>query len=75
MVRSLRAEPRREFIADHSTLAEPVIETTVVTGYRQLTNLHLVNLAATHGAVLATFDANLASWLAPPDRERVHLMR
>lgn len=40
-------------------------------GHRQVTDLHLVNLAASRGAVLATFDSAFHTWLAPKDRPHV----
>jgi predicted nucleic acid-binding protein len=42
-------------------------------GRRQVTDLHLVNLAATHGKKLATFDASLRDSLVPADRTHVEI--
>jgi len=70
---ALRAAPGHRWLPDDTTLATPVIALTLG-GYRQVTDFHLVNLAASNGAVLATFDTRLPSALAPNDRGHVHLV-
>lgn len=70
----MRGDPRWRFIPDTSSLADPTIEPAVLMGHRQVTDLHLVNLAAASGCVLATFDAALAASLAPEDRRYVELL-
>lgn len=67
----MRGDRRWTFLGDSTSLADPTVETVVLTGHQQVTDLHLVNLAAHHGAVLATFDAALPTWIAPPDRAHV----
>lgn len=67
----MRHESRWTFLEDVASLAKPVIDTVVLTGHQQVTDLQLVNLAAQHGAVLATFDSALRTWLAPQDRDHV----
>lgn len=62
-LRSLRADRRATFLADNATLAEAVIPVTALTGHRQVTDLHLVNLAVAHSARLVTFDRRIASTL------------
>ncbi|PRY57063.1 hypothetical protein BCF74_11768 [Knoellia remsis] len=64
----MRALPTWRFLPDPSSLAAPVIDTTVLVGHQQVTDFHLVNLAAFHGAILGTFDAALVTALAPADR-------
>lgn len=49
--------------------------TSHLQGYRQVTDLHLVNLAARHQAVLATLDPRLSTMLAPEDQRHVELVR
>lgn len=71
LVRGLRMDQRWCFLDDHTTLADPVVNTTVLMGHRQVTDLHLVNLAAHHSAVMATFDATMARWIAPEDRHHL----
>lgn len=68
VVGGFRADPRWEFLADRTTLADPQVETRVLQGHRQVTDLHLINLARQEGAVLATFDRALPDWLDPRDR-------
>lgn len=70
----MRRDPRWSFLADTSTLTDPLIDTAVLAGHQQVTDLHLVNLAAHHGVVLATFDGALTTWLAPADRRHVILI-
>jgi toxin-antitoxin system PIN domain toxin len=71
---SLRGAPGHEFMPDDSSLSEPMIDLTGLTGHRQVTDLHLVNLAARHGAVLATLDARITATLAGPDARWVCLI-
>jgi uncharacterized protein len=61
-------------VGDEASLAQPSIDLSALVGHRQVTDLHLVNLAATAGAVLATFDARLPASLAPGDRRHVVLV-
>lgn len=70
----MRRDPRWMFLGDTSTFAAPLVDVSVLMGHQQVTDLHLVNLAAVNQAVLATFDAALPTWLAPPDRRYVTLI-
>ncbi|QDO87407.1 hypothetical protein FNH13_02880 [Ornithinimicrobium ciconiae] len=70
ILQGMRADPRWTFLEDSTALAEPMVDITVLMGHRQVTDLHLVNVAARHDGVLATFDAAIPSWLAPKDRPR-----
>lgn len=71
ILRGIRQDPRWVLLQESGTLADPVVHTTVLMGHQQVTDLHLVNVAAVHGATLATFDAAIPTWLAPSDRGRV----
>jgi toxin-antitoxin system PIN domain toxin len=71
IVSGLRQDPRWTFVDDDSTLATATVDPSVLMGHQQVTDLHLVNLAARHGARLATLDAELPTWLAPADRHHV----
>jgi len=62
------------FWDDPSSLAAPRIDTTGLVGHRQVTDFHLVNLAAINNGVLATFDRALPKALTPPDRQHVELI-
>jgi predicted nucleic acid-binding protein len=70
-LRAMRATPKHEFLADLSTLAEAEIELTALGGYRQITDFHLVNLAASVGALFVTFDVRLAKTLSTSDKRHI----
>ncbi len=67
----LRHDGRWRLIRDGSSLADPVVDVSLLTGHQQVTDLHLVNLAASTGALLVTFDAAIPASLAPADRQHV----
>lgn len=73
-LRSLKDDPRASFLVDDSSLAQAEIDLTGLVGHRQVTDLHLVNLAAKHSAVLVTFDRSLHQMLVPPDRAHVQVI-
>jgi uncharacterized protein len=70
----LRAHRAWTFLSDESSLAQPLIDLTVMNSHRQVTDLHLLNLAVTHGALLATFDSRITPRLVPDDRHHVRLL-
>lgn len=70
----VRAMDSHAFVPDDSSLAVPAISTQPLVGYRQVTDFHLVNLAAAHGLTFATFDAKLQRSLADADRRHVHMI-
>lgn len=70
---AIREVPGWSYLADPSSLAAPLIDTRVLMGRRQVTDLQLVNLAATHDTRLATFDSALRSALTPSDRNLVQV--
>ncbi|MBI5160385.1 MAG: PIN domain nuclease [Micrococcales bacterium] len=74
MLTRLRALPHHRFLDDGSSLTAPTVGLVRVGGYRQVTDIHLVNLAASSGAVLATLDARLPDLLEPADRDHVLLL-
>lgn len=59
------------FLTDSVSLAEPVIDTRVLMGRRQVTDLQLVNVAAANDTKVATFDAALRTSLMPEDQRWV----
>jgi len=75
VLRRLRALPGHRFVADDTSLAEPAIDLVALIGHRQVTDLHLVNLAARGGLVVATFDAGLPATLTGRDGELVRLVQ
>lgn len=68
---AIRRVPGWSFLPDSTSLAAPVIDTRVLMGHRQVTDLQLVNLAAANNTVLATFDAALKASLVPNDQRWV----
>ncbi len=69
----IRALPHHRFLDDDTTLAAPAIRSAPA-GHKQVTDFHLVNLAASAGAVLATFDAALPGALHRDDRTHVRVV-
>lgn len=70
-LRAIRQVPGWSFIADTESLAAPAIDTRVLMGRGQVTDLQLVNLAAANDMQLATFDASLGRTLMPADQHWV----
>lgn len=68
---AIRALPRHVFIADDSSLSTPAVALDRVVTSRQITDAHLVNLAAGANTVLATLDRGIVELLAPSDRHCV----
>jgi toxin-antitoxin system PIN domain toxin len=71
MLGAMRAVDGHAFLPDASTLAVPAISLAALATSRQVTDAHLVNLAAASGARLATLDRGLEQMLAPSDRDVV----
>lgn len=68
---AIRGVPGWGFLEDAASLADPLVDTRVLMGRRQVTDLQLVNLAASHDVRLATFDAAVRDSLAPVDQRWV----
>ncbi len=68
VLRGLKAQPGYVWLPDESSLEEAAIEPAGLRGYAQVTDFHLVNLAARSGAVLVTLDARLPRALTTSDR-------
>lgn len=73
-LRALRALPGHRFVEDAATLAVPVVDLSRLVTGRQVTDVHLVNLAALAGGVIATLDASIPTYLEPGDRRHVRLV-
>lgn len=71
---AMRAGPGHDFVPDDSSLADPAIETSLAVSTRQVTDIHLVNLAARSGTVLATLDMAIPSYLLASERRHVCLL-
>lgn len=74
MLRAIRAAPGHMFLADESSLADPAIDLTRVATSSQITDAHLVDVAARNNAILATMDAGIPDMLQPADRHRAMLI-
>lgn len=74
LLRAMRRVPGHAWIADDSSLADPTIDPRSLVTSRHVTDLHLVNLAAHTGTVLATLDRGISPLLAEGDRHHVMLV-
>jgi hypothetical protein len=70
----LRAHERAVFVADSSSLASASIDTIGLAGHQHATDFHLVNLAASEGGHLVTFDRRMTAALAPQDQRFVRML-
>lgn len=70
----MRRDPRWTFVPDAGSLTDPHIDLSVLVGHRQVTDLQLVNLAASTERVLVTFDQRIVECLAPADRRHVYVL-
>lgn len=75
LLAGIRAHPNWHFIDDGSSLADPEIDIRPLIGTKQVTDFHLVNLAAGSDALLTTFDARIGASLSPADRRHVELIK
>lgn len=73
-LRQMRTLPGHAFVEDGTSLADPAIDVRALVGGSQVTDFHLVNLAARRAAMLATFDASLHRALAAADRRYLHVL-
>jgi uncharacterized protein len=62
------------FVPDNSSLADAMINIATLAGSAQVTDYHLINLAATNGLILATFDGALSRALSSADRKHIHVL-
>lgn len=62
------------FLVDDAPPAEPTISFSRLKGPKQVTDLHLVDLAAHHNAVLTTMDGRMAQALTSQDRRPIELI-
>ena len=70
----LRQHPQHRFLPDDSSLIQPTINLARFAASRQVTDLHLVNLAVAHDLRLATLDHDIPEMLDPEDRRYVELL-
>ncbi|UJP11663.1 hypothetical protein L2X99_05530 [Microbacterium sp. KUDC0406] len=72
-VRALRRAEGWSWISGDVSPTTWVVAGGVLRGHRQVTDLHLVNVAAANNAVLATFDSGIQRSLRPQERSFVEL--
>ncbi len=70
-LRAIRGLAGYGFAPDDVSLAEAAVGLGAPVGHRQVTDFHLVELAARHRMTLATFDGKLSRSLADADRRHV----
>ena len=73
MLARLKSQPHAVFVPDASPLDTSHFR-YALTGPKQVTDLHLLDLARARGGRLVTFDAKLAAALRPRDRRHLHLL-
>ena len=73
-LRALTGRAGHEFLVDDAPLTDPVISLSGLTGAQQVTDVHLVDLAARHNARLVTLDQRLPSAVAERDRDTVEVL-
>lgn len=74
MLQQLHADPTHAFIPDDASFASPRVGLERLTSSRDVTDVHLVDLAARSGNLLATLDRSIAGLLADEDRRHVFLV-
>jgi toxin-antitoxin system PIN domain toxin len=67
----MRAGRAHVFLADDASLGDSVISLERLASGKDVTDLHLVDLAARHGVVFATLDRRIRSLLAESDRRHL----
>ena len=73
-LRQLRAVAAWSSWPDDVTFVEPRVNMTGLLGAQQVTDFHLLNLAARRGGRLVTFDARLRGSVASGDRDLVEVL-
>ena len=73
-LRRLRNHTRSVFWADDTSLAQSALAARVLTGYKQVTDLQLLNLVGSRQGQLVTFDAKIQAPLRPGERRLVRVL-
>ena len=74
-LRRLRGHPRAVFWPDDASLIESSVASRILSGHRQVPDLHLLQLAASRGGVLTTFDAKVIAPLTASEARKVRLLQ
>jgi len=67
----LRRQPGWRYWPDVASFDTPAFSLTGIRGYRQVTDFHLVNLAASYGGRVVTLDGRIRSALSKQDQRYV----
>jgi len=67
----LRLARSAVYWSDDSTLTTAFVDTTRITGPRQVSDFHLLNLAASRGGVMVTTDKRIEGAINPADRKHL----
>lgn len=70
----LRNNRRWDFWPDDTSLVQPKISTKSISGSGQVTDMHLLNLAAERKGLLVTFDEKMLAPLGERERRSVRLL-
>jgi toxin-antitoxin system PIN domain toxin len=70
-LRSMREALGHVFVPDATSLTDPAIDLGQLAGTKQVTDFHLLNLAALNSLKLATFDGSLFRTVTVADRGHV----
>lgn len=67
----LHADAAHTVLSDDASFVASIVSLERLTSSRDVTDVHLADLAARHGAVLATLDRGIPELLAPAERHHV----
>ncbi len=70
----LRSHERATFLPDSTSLASARVDLIGLSGHKQATDFHLVNLAASCDGVLVTFDRRIGHSLVAQDQKLVQVL-
>lgn len=71
VLRGLREQPGWHWWVDDASFADARIDVRSLIGRRQVTDMHLLDLAVRNNGALVTFDAAIAKTVAPAQRKHV----
>lgn len=71
VLRGLRAQPGWHWWPDDASFADTALDLRPLMGRRQVTDMHLLDVATRHHGVLVTFDEGIARTVSPAHRDRV----
>lgn len=66
-LRRVRHRRQHSFWREETSLSDPLVDVSRMTGHKQITDFHLLNLAAHYQGILVTFDAKIERALSRTD--------